>query len=86
MRIGKNIQHAWNFAVTYPGWHSYSRKCRATKAAITWLWTRGLIEIDENNTDMFRAVMTVTTNIKEALRLLPEYERIRASNAEQATQ
>lgn len=74
-KIGKNIQHAWNFAVTYPGWHTYSYCDRASRRAIEWLEARGLVEVCRHENDgQFRARLTVTGRISEAIRLLPMYE------------
>jgi hypothetical protein len=46
MNLGKNQQHALEFAKNYPGWHTYDWRNRATNNAILSLYAKGLVEIN----------------------------------------
>ena len=52
--MGKNMKHALNFAIKYPGWHTWDKHCRVTKDAIRRLAERALIKT--NKYGQFRLV------------------------------
>lgn len=53
MRLGKNMEHALNFARKYSGWHTYANDA-TTKSAIQRLEKQGMVEVNEFN--QFRGI------------------------------
>ncbi len=45
--LGKNMEHALEFATRYRSWQTFNAKQRATREAIKRLEKRGLVEVNE---------------------------------------